>query len=121
MQILPVTAEIEEKIADQLPGPVISRLPAAIDRDERMRQMRGAAQTRLIGGAADGVNRLVLEKPEFVGRVRIRALPPDQFILLRECVRETRFGPTTASRVGLFISEQTQASRRALLPARADE
>ena len=66
MQILPVAAQIEEKITDQLPGPVISRLPAAVDRDKRMRQMRGAAQARLIGRAADGVNRIVFEQPELV-------------------------------------------------------
>ena len=39
MQILAVTTKIEKKITDQLSRTVIGRLPAAIDREKRMRQM----------------------------------------------------------------------------------
>ena len=42
MQILSASAQIDDRIADQLPGAVIGRLAAAIDREKRMRKMRGA-------------------------------------------------------------------------------
>jgi len=53
---------------------MIRGLPAAINLEERVRQMVRAAQARPIGGATDGVNRLVLEQPKLVGRVRMRVL-----------------------------------------------
>ena len=62
MQILAVTAQVDDRITDQLSRAVIGRLAAAVDREKRMRQMRRAAQTRLIGRATNGVNRLVFEK-----------------------------------------------------------
>ena len=66
MQILSATAKIDDGITDELTGSVIGRLPAAVDRKKRMRQMRAAAQTRLVRCATDGVNRIVFEKQQFV-------------------------------------------------------
>ena len=42
MQILPAPAKIDNRIAHQLAGAVISRLTAAIDCEKRMRQMHCA-------------------------------------------------------------------------------
>ena len=39
MEILAASAQVDDRIADQLARPVIGRLSAAIDRKERMRQM----------------------------------------------------------------------------------
>ena len=89
MQVSSVGTEIEEKITDQLPRSVLGGLPAAISLEERMRQMFRAAQARLVRVTADGVNRIMLEQPKFVGGVRIRALFLNEFVLLRQCLRET--------------------------------
>ena len=42
MQILAAPAKIDNRVTHQLTGTVIGRLPAAIDREQRMRQMRCA-------------------------------------------------------------------------------
>ena len=66
MEILPALPQIDDRIADQLAGSVIRRLAPAVDRKERMRQMRRAPQTRLVRRAADRVNRLVLQQEQLV-------------------------------------------------------
>src|SRR6266849_996321 len=68
MQVLAASAKIDNWISHQLSGAVISRLTAAIDRKKRMRQMQRTEQTRLIGRAADCVNRFMFEQQHFVGR-----------------------------------------------------
>ena len=85
MQILAVAAEVEKKIADQLPRPVIGRLTAPIDFEKRMRQMLRAPQTRLIGGASDRVNRVVFEQPKLVGSCGIQIFLARRFLLPNEC------------------------------------
>src|SRR6266536_1223925 len=42
VQILTASAQIDNRITHELPRPVISGLAAAIDGENRMRQMRGA-------------------------------------------------------------------------------
>ncbi len=66
MQILAASPQIDDRVTDQLSRPVIGRLATAVNREKRMRQMGSAPQTRLIRGASDGVDRLVLEKQQFV-------------------------------------------------------
>ena len=62
MQILAAVAQVDDRIAHQLPRSVISRLSAAIDWEKRIREMSGAAQTGLVRRAADGVDRIVFEQ-----------------------------------------------------------
>ena len=66
MEILSASAQVDDRIADQLTGSVIGRLATAIDREKRMRKMRNAPETRLIRRAANRVNRLVLQQKQFV-------------------------------------------------------
>ena len=67
MKVLTMVAEVEDGIADELAGAVIGGLAAAIDLDDGMGKMRGAAQAGLVRGAANGVNRVVLEEQELIG------------------------------------------------------
>src|SRR4051794_5997772 len=57
MQILAAPPQVEDRVTDQLSRSMIGGLAAAVDREERMREMARPAKTRLIGGAADRVNR----------------------------------------------------------------
>jgi hypothetical protein len=66
VEVLPALAQVDDRIAHQLTGAVISRLAPAIDRKKRMRQMPNAPQTRLVRRPADGVNRLMLQQEQFV-------------------------------------------------------
>ena len=66
MQILPALAQVDDRIADQLPGPVIGCLAPAIDREERMRKVGNVPEARLVGGAPDGVNGLVLQEQKLI-------------------------------------------------------
>ncbi len=84
MEILPASAQINNRITDQLAGTVIGRLAAAIDGKKRMWQMGCIHQARLIGRPADRINRFVLEKKQLVGGVAILSLFGDQFLLERE-------------------------------------
>src|SRR6202171_4169757 len=84
MEILSAPAQIDNWIADQLPGTVIGRLAAAINRKKRMRQMRRIHQARLVRRPADRVNRLMFEQKQLVAGVSILPLFRDQFFLERE-------------------------------------
>ena len=66
MQILAAPAKIDNRIAHQLAGPVISRLTAAIDREKRIGKMRRAEQTRFVRRSPNRVNRFVFEQKHFV-------------------------------------------------------
>ena len=88
MQILPVMAQVEEKITDQLPRAVISRLATPIDMEKWVRKMIRAPQTRLIGRPPDGVNRFVLEKEELVPPLRLRAFSSQNFLLEEKGIGE---------------------------------
>src|SRR6267378_4836301 len=83
MEILSAPAQIDNWIADQLPGTVIGRLAAAINRKKRMRQMRRVHQARLVRRPANRVNRLMFEQKQLVDSVSILPLFRDQFFLER--------------------------------------
>ena len=62
MQILPALAQVDDRITNQLSGPMISCLAPAIDQEEKMRKMCDVSEARLVTGAADGVDRIVLQE-----------------------------------------------------------
>ena len=62
VQVLSASSQINNRITDELPGPMIGCLAATINREKRMRKVRGTAQARLIRRPANRVNRLVLEQ-----------------------------------------------------------
>src|SRR4051794_33816164 len=88
MEILHVVTEVDDRITHELPRAVVSRLSAAINRKQRMRQMGRAAETRLIGRASDRVNRIVLEEQQLVGDVSSSTFASDNFFLLHQRIRE---------------------------------
>src|SRR5947207_4725748 len=65
---------------------MIGCLPAAIDLEKRMRQMRSTAQARLVGRPANRVNRIVFEQQDSVGNVWIVSFLRDNFFLQRQGV-----------------------------------
>jgi len=84
MQVLPAHAQIENRVADQLARAVISRLAAAVGLHHGMRERAGVAQAGLIGRAADGVDRLVLEQEQFIGHGRLDRFARDDLFLERK-------------------------------------
>ena len=121
MQILSITAQVDEKITDQLPRPVIGRLAAAVDFEKRMRQMRRPAQTQSIGRATDGVNRFVLEQPQFVGRFGMSAPFPDRIPPVEQEQPRNPFDPANEPPAGALIFAAGPGDRGARLPGRANE
>lgn len=64
MEVLAVISQIEDGIADELAGAVVGALAAAVDFDDGVRKEGGLAETGLVPGAADGVDRMVFEEEE---------------------------------------------------------
>ena len=73
MEILPASAQIDYRISDKLTWAVISGLATAIDRKQRMRQMRRTEEAGLVRCATDGVNRFVFQE------AKARRLTSDRF------------------------------------------
>src|SRR5437899_12512893 len=94
---------------------MIGRLTAAIDGEERMRQMRGAPQTGLIRSAPDCVNRLMLEQEQFDQLGRIFSLRRDNFLLQRQ--RACEFHSAAPAR-GEIQAERTHSCRSSSAPRR---
>ncbi len=90
MQILPMAAQVEEKITDQLSGAVISRLSAAIDRDQRMREMRARRADSIDPGCGRWCKpdraRAAKARPAVSG---LRAFLPNEVFLPRERIGES--------------------------------
>ena len=63
--------QVEEQVRDELAGPVIGHLPAAIDLDDRDAVV--AQQVLAPAGEAQRVDRRMLGQPDFVRRRRRRA------------------------------------------------
>src|SRR5581483_5382597 len=68
---------------------MISRLPAAINCEHRVRQVGRVQQTRFIGRAPDRINRFVLEQKNFIGAIRMLVLMGNNVFLERERVGES--------------------------------
>src|SRR5579862_43490 len=83
VQILPVSTQVEDRVADELSRPVIGRLPSAIDPHDRMWQRRGVAQAGLVGRAADRINGRVFEQQEEIV-VQARGFPGHRLLLQGE-------------------------------------
>src|SRR5882724_1467848 len=66
MQILPAVAQVDDRIAHQLPRAVIGSLAAAVNRKQRIGKMRSATQTGLVRRAADRVDRIVFDQEQLV-------------------------------------------------------
>jgi hypothetical protein len=81
MQILTAPAKIDDRVTHQLTGTVISRLAAAVDWKQWMREMGRAEQTRLVRRAPDCVNRFVFQKKQLICQRRIRLFLRKNFFL----------------------------------------
>ena len=102
MQILALAPQIYNWVADELTRPMVSGLPAAIDREERVWQMRSPQQAGAVRRPPNGVNGLVFEQEYFIGPCRLRAFARDDLFLHRKRVgvahssqpawQEARFG-----------------------------
>lgn len=78
-----MSAEVEDGVADKLPGAVVGALATAIDFDNGMRKLRGDTEAGLVAGAANGVDGLVFEKEESGLGLVVQHLP-DVGLLKRE-------------------------------------
>jgi len=61
VQVATVVVQINQRIAHQLTRTMVGSLTAAIGLEYRMRQLPATLQAALVAGAADGVNRAVLQ------------------------------------------------------------
>jgi len=87
MQVAAVRLEIEDGIADELPGPVVGDVAAAAgleELDAEQASFIGVEQdVRGIGGRAERDDVRVLEQQELVNDIAV-APPPNQVLLQRE-------------------------------------
>ena len=81
MEVLAARAEVEDGVADELAGAVVGGLAAAPGDDERVREGGGVAQAGVVGGAADGIDGVVLEEEEGVGRGGVGEFAGDEVVL----------------------------------------
>ena len=65
--VLPVPGQVEDRVADELPGRVVGRLAAAVDLDDRDVGAVRHVQLSLLGAAAERDRRRVLEEEDGVG------------------------------------------------------
>ncbi len=86
VQILSAHAQVEDRVADQLARSVIGGLPTAVRLHHGVGECAGIAQAGLIGRAADGVDRFVLEQQQLIGRGSVRRLARDDLFLQRQRV-----------------------------------
>ena len=63
----PEGAEPDDRVADQLPGPVVGDLAAAVRPEDRHVARRRRAEKARVGAAAQGVDGRMLEEEERVG------------------------------------------------------
>ncbi len=72
MEVAATGIEVEDRVADELAGAVISRLAATVGFVKRVRKGGGIAEGRLVAQATDGVNGLVFEQENRVAAAAIK-------------------------------------------------